>query len=206
MSNYLSPFGSVTVTVPAGEAVAVYSQGFATLTRNVGTPNYPTMPQALATVRNGQVVTSTFATGASITIEALGGLPVLYEVGVAPVVKQDRLLSPVQVTPSVVDVTPAAGAPGITPAVAFSGLVTSSTAAGVTSLLDTGANFEVASDWDANDSVQWNVVNTGPNTFTVTSPGASHTLVGSGAVATGTSASFRTRRSAANTFITYRIS
>lgn len=200
MSNYLSPFGSVTVTVPAGEAVAVYSQGFATITRNVGTPNYPTMPQALATVRNGQVVTSTFATGASITIEAVGGLPVLYEVGVAPVVKQDRLLSPVQVAPGALNATGA-----LTPALVLTGLVTSSTAAGVTATLDVGATFEAASDWDANDTIQWSVVNTGPNTFTVTSPDASHTVVGAGAVATGTSASFRTRRSAANTFITYRI-
>lgn len=201
MSNYLSPFGSVTITVPAGEAVAVYSQGFATITRNVGTPNYPTMPQSLTTVRNGQVVTSTFANGASITIEAVGGLPVLYEVGAAPVVKQDRLLSPIQVAPGVLNATGA-----LTPALVLTGLVTSTTGALTTATLDVGATFEAASDWDANDTIQWSVVNTGPNSFVVTSPDASHTVVGVGTVATVTSASFRTRRSAANTFITYRIS
>lgn len=201
MSSYLSPFGSVTITVPAGEAVAVYSQGFATITRNVGTPNYPTMPQALATVRNGQVVTSTFATGASITIEAVGGLPVLFEVGVAPVVKQDRLLSPIQVAPGVLDSTGP-----LTPALVLTGLVTSTTGAPTTATLSVGATFEAASDWDANDTIQWSVVNTGPSSFVVTSPDASHTVVGVGTVATVTSASFRTRRTAANTFITYRIS
>lgn len=200
MSNYLSPFGSVTVTVPAGEAVAVYSQGFAIVERLVGTPNYPTMSTTIATVRNAQVVTSTFATGATIVITASGGLPVLYEVGTAPVVKQDRLLSPVQVAPGTLNATGP-----LTPALVLTGLVTSSTALGVTATLDVGATFETSSDWDANDTIQWAVVNTGPNTFTVTSPDASHTVVGAGAVATGTSGSFRTRRSAANTFITYRI-
>ena len=202
MSNYLSPFGSVTVTVPAGEAVAVYSQGFATITRNVGAPNYPTMPSALTTVRNGQVVTSTFTNGASITIEAVGGLPVLYEVGVAPVVKQDRLLSPVQVAPGTLNATGP-----LTPALALTGLVTSATGGGaVTATLDTAANFNAASDWDANDTIQWSVINTGGNAFTLQQDGgATHTVVGSGTVAANTSASFRTRRVSATSFVTYRI-
>lgn len=200
MSNYLAPFGTVNVTVPSGEAVAVFSQGKALVERLVGAPNYPTMSTVVGSVSNGQLVTSNFTPGTTIVITAVGGLPVLYEVGVAPVVKQQRLLSPVQVAPGALNATGA-----LTPALVLTGLVTSSTAAGVTATLDVGATFEAASDWDANDTIQWSVVNTGPNTFTVTSPDASHTVVGAGAVATGTSGSFRTRRSAASTFTTYRI-
>lgn len=54
------------------------------------------------------------------------------------------------------------------------------------------------------DSIDWAVINTGPNTFTVTAD-TDHTLVGAGAVATATSGLFRTRKTAANTFVTYRI-
>jgi len=201
MSNYLSPFGTVTVTVPAGESIAVFSQGRVLVERLVGTPNYPSMPQQIGNFSNGQSVFGSYASGATIVITAVGGIECYYEVGTAPVVKQTRLLSPVQVAPGTLDATGT-----LTAALVLTGLVTSSTAAGVTATLDTGAIMEASSDWDANDTIQWSVVNTGPNTFTVTSPGGTHTVIGAGAVATLTSASFRTRRSAANTFVTYRIS
>lgn len=200
MSSYIAPFGAVTLTVPSGEAVAVYTQGTAAVIRNVGAPNYPSMPSVLAIVKNGQTVTSTFANGASITIDAYGGVEVFYEVGVAPVVKQTRLLSPVQVTPGVLDVTGT-----LTAALVLTGIVTSTTAAAVTATLATGALFETSSDWEANDSIQWTAINTGAtNAFTV--QGASgHTLVGSGTVAASSSATFRTVRTAASTFVTYRL-
>ena len=54
------------------------------------------------------------------------------------------------------------------------------------------------------DSFAWGVINTGPNTFTIL-VGATHTIVGSAAVATGVSAQFFTRKTAANTFVTYRV-
>jgi len=201
MSNYLSPFGTVTVTVPANESIAVFSQGRVLVERLVGTPNYPAMPQTLGNFSNGQSVFGPYTTGATIVVTAIGGIESYYEVGTAPVVKQTRLLSPVQVAPGTLNATGT-----LTAALVLTGLVTSTTAAGVTATLDVASVMEASSDWDANDTIQWSVVNTGPNTFTVTSPDATHTVVGTGAVATGTSGSFRTRRISATSFVTYRIS
>jgi hypothetical protein len=84
--------------------------------------------------------------------------------------------------------------------------VTSTTAAAVTATLDTGAIWDLASQWAVNDSFDWAVINTGgSNTFTVTAAASGHTLVGSGAVANTTSGQFRTRKTAADTFVTYRL-
>lgn len=50
----------------------------------------------------------------------------------------------------------------------------------------------------------WVVINTGSGTATMTA-GVGHTIVGLATVAAATSARFRTRKTAANTFVTYRI-
>lgn len=96
----------------------------------------------------------------------------------------------------------------LTTALIRGGIVTSSTAAAVVATLDTGTVTDAALTGDnavaVDDSWEWSVINTGPNTFTVTAA-TGHTLVGAGAVATATSARFLTRKTAANTFVTYRI-
>jgi len=57
-----------------------------------------------------------------------------------------------------------------------------------------------------NDSFQWNIINIGNTSGAVTMvAGTGHTIVGSTAIAIGTSATFKTRKTATNTFITYRI-
>jgi hypothetical protein len=58
-----------------------------------------------------------------------------------------------------------------------------------------------------NQSFDWNIVNIGSAVGVVTvSGGTGHTLVGSGVLAITTSATFRTTKTATNTFVTYRIS
>ena len=109
----------------------------------------------------------------------------------------DFQLSP---TPVAVNVTGAVSALAI-----IGGIVTSTTAAAVAGTVPTGAVMEAASDWAINDSIDWSVINTGGNTFTVTAA-SGHTLVGAAAVATLTSGRFRTVKTAVNTFITYRMS
>ncbi|MBU6163091.1 MAG: hypothetical protein KGO50_18425, partial [Myxococcales bacterium] len=192
--------GTVTVSVPANESIAVFTQGTCTVSRLLGFPNYPTSASVLGTVSNGQTVFGPYTTGADIVLDASGGVQVLYEVGVSPVVQQQRLLAPVQVTPGVLNATGT-----LTAVLCLTGLVTSTTAAGVTATLDTGATVELASNWAINDSFDWAVINTGPNTFTVTAAASGHTVVGAGAVATGTSGQFRTRKTATDTFVTYRL-
>jgi hypothetical protein len=196
----LSPNGTVQVVIPAGESIAVYSQGYATVSRLVGFPNYPDKTSAVGTVNNSQVVFGPYASGATLVVEAQGGVDVQYEVGTAPVVKQDRRDSTIQPAPAAVDVTAT-----LTIGQLLGGIITSTTAAAVTGTLPTGTLTEGGSDFLVNDAFDWHVINTGAtNAFTVAA-GAAHTLIGSGVIALSSSGTFRTRKTAANTFVTYRI-
>jgi hypothetical protein len=89
------------------------------------------------------------------------------------------------------------------------GIITSTTAASVTLTLPTGANFEniintyltpppVNTAWD------FNVINTGPNILTLATA-TGWTLTGQMTVSASTSARFRARKSATNTFTLYRV-
>jgi hypothetical protein len=56
-----------------------------------------------------------------------------------------------------------------------------------------------------NMTFEWSVINTGSGTCTI-GAGTDHTIVGGGTVAAGASGRFASRRTAANTFVTYRLS
>ena len=57
-----------------------------------------------------------------------------------------------------------------------------------------------------NQSFDWNIVNIGSAVGIITvSGGTNNTLIGSGTIAIATSATFRTVKTATNTFVTYRI-
>lgn len=110
------------------------------------------------------------------------------------------------------------GAPGalnatgtLTAALILTGIVTSSAAAAVVATVDTGTAMDTAlADTVAiGEAFDWSAINThATNAFTVTAA-ADHTLVGSGVVDTdavgGGSGRFRSKRTAANTWVTYRI-
>ena len=85
--------------------------------------------------------------------------------------------------------------------------VTSTTA--VTLTLPTGTLTDAgvqSGTLAVNDSFEWTIINLGTSSGAVTmAAGTGHTYVGATAVAIGTSATFRTRKTAANTFVTYRI-
>lgn len=94
----------------------------------------------------------------------------------------------------------------LTAALIAGGIVTSTTAAAVAATVDTGTVMAAAfPNMAVNDTIMWYAIATGANAFTVTAA-ADHTLVGAGAVATGTSGQFLTRKTAATTFVTYRLS
>lgn len=195
--NTIYPNGkSVEITVPATESIAVFTKGTAVVKRIVGYPNVPNTESDLGTVNNGQTVFGSYSAGATIVIEA-GASDVLYEVGVAPTVPQASFGT--QGTPVAVDVTGAVSATAM-----LGGIVTSTTAAAVAGTVPTGANMDLASEFAINDSFDWSVIKVGANAFTVTAA-AGHTLVGDAVVATATSGLFRTRKTAADTFVTYRI-
>jgi len=85
--------------------------------------------------------------------------------------------------------------------------VTSATAVSLTLPTGTLTDAGVYSGTLAvNDSFQWNIINLGTVAGAVTLVASTaHTIVGSAVVAISTSATFRTRKTATNTFVTYRI-
>ena len=188
------------ITVPATESIAVYNPGAGEVNvyQTVGTPNYPDSETLLGTVTSGQTVFGAFASGATIRIDA-GAAGARYEVGASPNVKE-ILDYQEQGDPVAVNVTGAVSAAAIQ-----GGIVTSTTAAAVAGTIPTGTVMDAASEFAVGDSVDWSVINTGgANAFTVTAA-ADHTIVGAAVVANGTSGRLRTRKTAANTFVTYRI-
>jgi hypothetical protein len=199
MRNLIPVQGTVTVTLAANEKIAVYSGAPVQIYQQVGYPNHPnTLSLVASTVADVQYISSAFASGATLILNA-GAAQAYYEIGSAP---QVQLLydAPKQLTPGALDTTGT-----LTAALILGGIVTSSTAAAVTGTLDTGALVEAASDFAIGDSFDWSVINTGGNTFTVAAS-SGHTIVGTATVATVTSGWFRTRKTAANTFVTYRMS
>ena len=196
MSQIIYANGTATITIPATESVAVYSKGVATVYRNVGYPNVPETQDLLGTVDNTQTVFGAYSSGAELVIEA-GASPVLYEIGVSPQVKE-LLAAQVQATPVAVDVT------GAVSAIAMMGGIVTSAAATVAGTMPTGTVMDASSEFAILDSFDWSVIKVGANAFTVTAA-AGHTIVGVAVVATATSGLFRTVKTAANTFITYRI-
>ena len=203
MSNIVAPNGRATVTVPAADSIAVYTQGQVIVSRTLGFPNYPDVTTPLATVTNGQTVFGSFASGATIVLESNSAVPVFYEVGVAPQVQQGRLNAQVQGAP----VNIADGA-----AMAFgsgdllAGIVTATPTTGRSIQLPTGAALDLASEFAIGDSIDWTLITLAAFALTIT-VNTTHTIVGAAATAgtSGATARFRTRKTAADTFVSYRI-
>lgn len=200
MSSLLvSQFGNVTFTIPATGSVAVFTKGVAQLYQVVSNANHPETLSLLGTVTGGQTVFGPYSTATTVKLESSSG-EVLYDYGIAPAVldKQSFQLQP---TPVAVNVTGAVSAAAI-----LGGIVTSTTAAAVAGTVPTGTVMDASmTSFNINDSVDWTVINTGPNTFTVTAA-SGHTLVGTATVATTVSGRFRTTKTAAATYVTYRLS
>lgn len=200
MANYLLPNRAVTITVAASDKLATYSRGKYVVTQTVG---YPNVPETASVVyaNSGANTSAAFSTAAEITIAA-GDYPLWYETGTGPVIPERANLMTYQADPGALNATGT-----LTAALILGGIVTSSTAAAVTATLDTGAVMDAVIDLDVGDAFYWSAINTGgANAFTVTAAASGHTIVGAGAVAASTSGRFLTRRTAADTYITYRLS
>jgi len=213
MSSFLSGGGRVSVTLTATQKLAVYSQGTVNVYRSSGFANYPDNTALLATVINGQTVFGTYTGGATLIIDAGGGLPVYYEVGTDAIVKQLRIDNGSQVDP-----TAKTTAVTLTAAEILTALITGTHAAGATQAytLPTGTLLDAAATWDTNEYIDWSLINLSAaalDTITLTAA-TGHTIVGNPIVQSanaatggiyGNSAHWRTRKTAANTFITYRV-
>lgn len=198
MSNYLRPNTGVTLTVAASDKLATYSLASYSVVKTVG---YPNVPATTASVFSGSGANTTtaFSSATSVTIQA-GADGLWYETGTGPVVIERGRLFGYQGDPGALNATGT-----LTAALILGGIVTSTTAAAVAATLDTGAVMDTVIDMDVNDTFVWSAVNTGgSNAFTVTAS-TGHTIVGAGAVAANTSGRFMTRKTAADTFVTYRL-
>ena len=145
-----------------------------------GTPGANDMP--------GRLVFSTTADGAATPTERLR-------------ITNDGVQAYNQPAPAAVNATAT-----LTVANLKAGIITSTSAAATDMTLPTGTDTQAgfSSTYD-NMTFEWSVINTGPSLVRVLA-GTAHTVVGSGSVATGTSGRFASRRTAANTFVTYRLS
>jgi len=213
MSSFLSGGGRVSVTLTATQKIAVASQGLVNVYRTSGFVNYPDQTSLLGTVINGQTVFGTYTGGATIIVEASGGLEAYYEVGTDPIVKQLRTSNGSQP-----DVTAKTVAVTLTAAELLTQIITGTHTAGATAAytLPTGTLLDAAATWDTNEYFDWTLINlsaASADTITVTA-GATHTIVGNPIVQSanastggiyGNSARWRTRKTAANTFVSYRI-
>jgi hypothetical protein len=197
MSTIVFPQGDATITVPAGGSIAVASYAEAQAFQIVGFPNFPEQSDLLGVFENNTItVFGPFTAGATIQIQA-GATEVLYNVGTAPTIPElGGARSRVVVT--AVDVTGP-----ITSAAIMGGVVTSAAAA-VTGTLPTGAVLDAAVQLAIGDALEWSIIKTGANTFTV-ADAVGHTIVGTLTVATVTSGRFLTVKTAAATFVSYRV-
>jgi hypothetical protein len=91
----------------------------------------------------------------------------------------------------------------------LTGIVTATSASAVALTLPTGALTDAglaADTLPVGQSFDWSVINLGSSSGAVTMTASTgHTYVGAAAVAISTSALFRTRKTAADTFVTYRV-
>lgn len=211
MSNLLRKYGSVEVTVPASEKIAIYTTGNAKLYKKVTDPNTAPVFSLLDSIDNEETVSSAFTNATVVRIDA-GGADVWYETGSAPVVQQ-RLLKPAQGAPTAMTT-----AATMTSASILSGIITGTHSAGATAAytLPTGTLLDAASEFVIGESLDWVLINlsaAAADTITVTA-GTDHTIVGNPIVQSahsttggiyGNSSMWRSRKTAANTFVTYRI-
>lgn len=192
MSASLPVLSPSLFTVPAGARVAAYSTAFYTVTQFT-----PTGVRVLLFSGAGAYTSNTFAAGAQVEITGGVNSQVFYSVGTAAFIPE----YPTQPTPAVLNATGTLAASLI-----YAGIVTSTTAAAVVGTLDTGAIMDASQTFAVNDYVDWTVINTGgTNTFTVAAAASGHTVVGNMVVALSSIGRFRTVKTAAATFITYRI-
>lgn len=199
MSTLIYNQGTATVTVPATGSITVFTRDSATIKQLVVTPNQPPSQGVLGYARNGVPATfGPFTVATQIEINGSAG-DTLFSYGISPAIGE-ILASQYQATPVALNATGA-----ITAAAIFGGILTSTTAAAVAGTLPTGTVMDAASNLAVGDSFDWSVIATGANAFTVTAA-AGHTIVGTAVVATVTSGLFRTVKTAANTFVTYRLS
>ena len=206
--------GKKEFTVPAAEKIAVFTLGKAQVYQEVGYPNYPSKIDLLGTVENEQTVFGAYASGATIIVENEGPAEVYVNIGTAPVTIK-YLSGPYQEAPTTMTTTAA-----ITNAKILSKIIQGTHSAGATQTytLPTGALMDAALEIAVGEYVDWTLQNlsaAAADTITLAAAATGHTLEGvvlvpsvhitTGGLTGQNTARMRTRKTAAETFISYRL-
>ena len=194
--------GTAVVTVPAGEKIAVQAYSPASVFQEVGYPNVPESQDLLQVVDNTTYVSSAFTNATSVTINA-GASGAYYSVGVAPDISNNGNWQPQGAPADIAD----GGSMIATAANVLTGIVTSTLTQNRNLQLPTGANLDLATEWAIGDSFDVTFMTLGAFVMTIT-VNTGVTIVGSAVTAAtaGSVARFRLRKTAADTFIAYRVS
>lgn len=200
--NVIFTQGTATFTVPAGEKVAVQAYSPASVFQEVGYPNFPESQDLLQVVENTTYVSAAFTNATSVTIQA-GASGANYAVGVAPVITDDGNWQLQGAPADIAD----GGSMIATAANVLTGIVTSTLTQARSLQLPTGANLDLATEWAIGEGFDVTFMTLGAYAMTIT-VNTGVTIVGSAATAAtaGSVARFRLRKTAADTFIAYRIS
>lgn len=144
-----------------------------------GTPGTNDMP--------GRLAFSTTADGASNPTERM-------------LIASNGAISKYQGSPATQDT-----AATLTIAQILTGIIQSNPGSNITLTLPTGTDADTGTSYGTDNAVDWSLINTN-GTYTVTvAAGTAHTVVGNMTVAISSTGVFRTRRTATNTFVTYRV-
>jgi len=194
--------GTAVVTVPAGEKIAVQAYSPASVFQEVGYPNFPESQDLLTVVENTTYVSAAFTNATSVTIQA-GASGAYYSVGVAPDISNNGNWQPQGDPANIAD----GGSMIATAANVLTGIVTSTLTQARNLQLPTGTNLDLATEWAIGDSFDVTFMTLGAFAMTIT-VNTDVTIVGNptSAATAGSAMRFRLRKTAANTFIAYRLS
>lgn len=193
--------GTATVAVPAGEKIAVQSLSPASVFQEVGFPNFPEALDLLTVVDNTTYVSAAFTNATNVVIQA-GASGAYYSVGVAPEISNNGNWQPQGAPANITD----GGSMIMTAANVLTGIVTATPTQARNVQLPTGANLDLATEWAIGDSFDFSLITLAAFALTIT-VNTNVTIVGDPATAatSGSAAKFRVRKTAADTFVVYRI-
>ena len=200
--NIVFTQGTATVSVPAGEKIVVQSYSPTSVFQEVGYPNFPETNDLLSVVENTTYTSAAFTNATTVIIQA-GASGASYAVGVAPVISDDGNWQLQGAPADIAD----GGSMIATAANVLTGIVTSTITQARSLQLPTGANLDLATEWAIGESFDCTFMTLGAFVMTIT-VNTGVTIVGSAVTAAtaGSAARFRLRKTAADTFIAYRIS
>jgi len=194
--------GTATVSVPAGEKIVVQSYSPTSVFQEVGYPNFPETNDLLSVVENTTYTSAAFTNATTVIIQA-GASGANYAVGVAPVISDDGNWQLQGAPADIAD----GGSMIATAANVLTGIVTSTLTQARNLQLPTGANLDLATEWAIGESFDCTFMTLGAFALTIT-VNTGVTIVGNptSAATAGSAVRFRLRKTAADTFIAYRLS